>query len=87
MPEAHNPKFILLTCPSLALLFYDLSLTLSVEIQKIWSRRFSLVALLYYLNRYVPIAGYAVILVFMYSPGLWSPDVRNPIDLDCLKQY
>lgn len=63
--------------PTTAFLFYDFFLTIPMEVQKIWSRRFSLVALLYYLNRYVPIAGYMIILAFMFSPGIWTPRVCN----------
>lgn len=73
----HEVSDMSLAYPTTAFLFYDFFLTIPMEVQKIWSRRFSLVALLYYLNRYVPIAGYIIVLAFMFSPGIWTPRVRN----------
>ncbi|KAF8338615.1 hypothetical protein F5887DRAFT_982075 [Amanita rubescens] len=55
------------------MLFYDIMLTFADEVELIWSRRFSFVSVLWYLNRYVTPLGYIIITVSFHDP--WSKSV------------
>ena len=57
-----------------AILYFDYLLTLTTEIRRIWTARFSGATLLFLLNRYVPLVGYIPVMVSLFDPP-WSIEV------------
>ncbi|KAF8737110.1 hypothetical protein AX14_013466 [Amanita brunnescens Koide BX004] len=55
------------------MLFYDIMLTFADEVELIWSQKFSLVTVLWHINRYVTPLGYIIIIVSFHDP--WSKSV------------
>ena len=49
-----------------AIVFFDYLVTFSDEVNSIWSRKFSLATAIFFLNRYVSLSGYAVLLYFQF---------------------
>lgn len=50
----------------LVVLFYDYALTLSNEIRNIWPSKVTAATIIFYVNRYISLIGYAVILYFHF---------------------
>jgi len=55
---------------SIVILFYDYFITLDVEINNLWGRRPTVAQCLFYVNRYVPLATYGIILAFMFNTSI-----------------
>ncbi|KAF8623002.1 hypothetical protein AX15_006594 [Amanita polypyramis BW_CC] len=53
--------------------FYDIMLTFADEVELIWSRRFTFVSLLWYINRYVSPLAFIIVTVSFHSN--WSKEV------------
>ncbi|EJC99205.1 uncharacterized protein FOMMEDRAFT_31296 [Fomitiporia mediterranea MF3/22] len=62
-----------LTAVALTILYYDYFLTLGREIRLIWRKKSNLVAIVFFLNRYVSILGSVPIILQTYAN--WSKDV------------
>ncbi|KAF7422952.1 hypothetical protein PC9H_011116 [Pleurotus ostreatus] len=64
--------------PTVAILFYDFTLTLGAESKRFWEcPAWSSASALFYLNRYVGLSGYIVIAFFFMKPDfLVSTNVR-----------
>ncbi|KAL5524479.1 hypothetical protein ACEPAF_9619 [Sanghuangporus sanghuang] len=58
-------------------LFFDILLTLDVEIERVWKGKFSLASLLFCINRYLPPAMYAVVLLSLNYPHLSNEYCTN----------
>ncbi|KAF9041560.1 hypothetical protein BJ165DRAFT_1350015 [Panaeolus papilionaceus] len=55
------------------MIFYDMAITFGEEVEQIWMRKFSLLTVLWFLNRYLSPLGYIVIIVSFHDP--WSKEV------------
>lgn len=69
-----NSRLRSLTRRLSVLLYFDYLVTLPDEIRRIWGARFTGATVLFLLNRYVPMAGYVVILVSLFNPP-WTLSV------------
>ncbi|KAL5519981.1 hypothetical protein ACEPAG_1641 [Sanghuangporus baumii] len=58
-------------------LFLDILLTLDVEVERVWKGKFSRASLLFCINRYLPPAMYAVILLSLNYPHLSNEYCTN----------
>ncbi|PPR01532.1 hypothetical protein CVT24_001844 [Panaeolus cyanescens] len=58
------------------MLFYDMVITFGEEVEQIWMRKFSLLTVLYFLNRYLSPLGYIVIIVSFHD-STWTKEVCN----------
>ena len=64
-----------LTSSNKVILYYDYLLTLPDEITFFWRRKRSSVSILFFLNRYLPMASN--VLVFFMNFGSWSQEVNS----------
>ena len=64
-----------LTSSNKVILYYDYLLTLPDEITFFWRRKCSSVSILFFLNRYLPMA--LNVLVFFMNFGSWSQEVNS----------
>ncbi|TDL23565.1 hypothetical protein BD410DRAFT_814517 [Rickenella mellea] len=65
---------------SIMILYYDHVLTLPSEVKHIWQQKFSLVSLIFVLNRYLAFFGYVPIMFFFFNSPLddTSDSVHDP---------
>ncbi|RDB17476.1 hypothetical protein Hypma_001601 [Hypsizygus marmoreus] len=57
------------------MLLYDIFITMADEVEQIWSRSFTPMTVLWFLNRYLSPLGYIVIITSFHQP--WSKEVCN----------
>ncbi|KAF4581740.1 hypothetical protein EYR40_002756 [Pleurotus pulmonarius] len=60
---------------SCVMLFYDIFLTFSDEVEKVWRKKFTPVTFLWFMNRYLSPLGYIVIIVSFHDP--WPKSICN----------
>lgn len=62
------------------LLYYDYTLTLSMEYEQFWKqqKRLSLVAVLIVLNRYVSLLGEIPVIIFIFGNVFFRSSQRSP---------
>jgi len=56
---------------SVVILFFDYFITLDLEWENIWRRRWTLATFLFFINRYFPMLSYIVVVVSLHDPS-WS---------------
>ncbi|PAV21453.1 hypothetical protein PNOK_0408000 [Pyrrhoderma noxium] len=52
-----------------SMMAYDVLLTFSDEVERIWKKRFSFLTVLWFLNRWVYGAAYIVVIIGFYDPN------------------
>jgi len=55
---------------SITILYYDYFSTLDTEINNLWGRRPTFAQCLFYLNRYVPLVSYSIVLAFIFDRSI-----------------
>lgn len=58
---------------SVVILFFDYFLTLDLEWENIWQRKWTCATLLFFINRYFPMLSYIAIIVSLHDPS-WSEE-------------
>ncbi|KJA19154.1 hypothetical protein HYPSUDRAFT_204885 [Hypholoma sublateritium FD-334 SS-4] len=67
--------FKMYSLATFVMVYYDIIITFGDEVERIWKRKFTWFTLLWFLNRYVPPAGFAIITLAFHDPA-WTSNEK-----------